>query len=219
MATKETQKRIIETAIELFNEHGTAAISANRIADACELSRGNLYYHYNNKAAIIHAIYERIAAEIRNEWADDLARPTVRHMLDMFDRQLELIWRYRFFYRELVALLAADERLHERFRKDRRERTKVIIEYCRALIENGVLLGPRDERALENLVKLSWILSDNFINYISVDEEAAYPECVSDGKELLIELFKPYLSPSTLLALEQEKLVSRRGSSLQAGGS
>lgn len=204
MATKETQKRILDKAIELFNEYGSASISANRIADACGLSRGNLYYHFNNKEAIIYAIYDRIADEIKRSWVNDLEQPTVQHMLEMFDRQLALIWRYRFFYRELMALLAADDLLQQRFSRDRQKRTRIIVRYFEALIENGVLVGPRDPRTLENLVKLSWILSDNWINYVSVDNAAGYPDCVSEGYELLIDLFRPYLSAGTLAVLDGE---------------
>lgn len=206
MATKETQKRILDTAIELFNKYGSPNISANRIADECKLSRGNLYYHYRNKGEIIHAIYDRIATEIKCNWTDDLARPTIEHMFTMFDRQLALIWEYRFFYRELILLLDGDERLKERFSADREERTKVIIDFFEALIRNNVLLGPRNRRTLENLVKLSWILSDNWINYISVDTSGVYPDCVSEGYELLIDLFRPYLAPETLSAVAQREM-------------
>lgn len=207
MATRETQKKILDKAIELFNEHGSASISANRIADACGLSRGNLYYHFNNKEAIILAIYDRMATEVRENWVNDLEQPTVHHMLEMFDRQLALIWRYRFFYRELMALLAADDQLQQRFSKDRAARTRIIIRYFEALIEHGVLVGPRDPRTLENLVKLSWILSDNWINYVSVDNATGYPDCVSEGYELLIDLFRPYLSPATIAVLDGTSLV------------
>lgn len=206
MATKETQKRILDKAIELFNEHGSAHVSANRIADGCGLSRGNLYYHFHNKEAIVNAIYDRMANEVKKNWVNDLEQPTVQHMLEMFDRQLALIWRYRFFYRELVALLAGDDLLQRRFSRDRRERTQIIIRYFEALIANGVLVGPRNPRTLENLVKLSWILSDNWINYVSVDNSVGYPDCVSEGYELLIDLFRPYLSPATLAVLERTQL-------------
>lgn len=207
MATKDTQKKILDTAIALFNEHGTASISANRIADECGLSRGNLYYHFKNKQAIISVIYNQIAEEIRGEWVNDIQHPTVSHMLTMFDRQLSLIWRYRFFYRELMAILADDEDLKEKFKKDRYNRTLVIIDYFVALIDHGVLVGPTEARTLENLVKLSWILSDNWINYTSVDDASVYPECVRDGFELLIDLFRPYLSASALAILKEDGII------------
>jgi AcrR family transcriptional regulator len=201
MTTKDTQKLILDTAIELFNRYGTAHISSNRIADTCGLSRGHLYYHFNNKEEIVHAIYDRIATEVKHNWGDDLKKPTVHHMLEMFDRHLALIWRHRFFYREMTALLAVDERLRQRFSKDRRDRTLVISNFFQALIDNDVLLGPNDANTLKNLVTASWIVSDNWINYVSVESTAVYPDCVNEGYELIIDLFRPYLSPKTLLVL------------------
>jgi AcrR family transcriptional regulator len=216
MATKETQNLILSTALALFNEHGTAKVSANRVADACGLSRGNVHYHFNNKQSIINALYCEMSQEIRVEWADDTSHPTIAHMLEMFDRQLELIWRYRFFYRELVALLAADRTLQQKFSHDRQERTELVVAYFEALVEKGVLHKPRQPDRLRNLTKLSWIFCDNWINYISVDEFDMYPECRAEGHELLLELFRPYFTPHALAYLERQP--SAAGSRRVAGG-
>ena len=201
MTTKDTQKLIVDTAIDLFNQYGTAHISANRIADTCELSRGHLYYHFKKKEEIIGAIYGLIAQEVRSNGADDHKRPTVHHMLEMFDRYLALVWRYRFFYREITALLAADAGLRERVGKDRHDRTLVVTKFFEALIASDVLRGPRDPKTLDNLVKASWIVCDNWINYVSVDSTATYPDCVTAGYEIVLDLFRPYFSPQTLSVL------------------
>ena len=205
MATRETQKSILDKAVELFNEHGSSNISANRIAAECGISKGNLYYHFKNKEAIVATIYDRMAAEIRNDWSDDLADPTANHMREMFERQLSMIWRHRFFYREMMALLAADDALRTRFSHDRRQRSEVVLDFFKALIKNDVLLGPNNPKTLRSLVTLSWILSDNWINYIAVDRRDIYPDFIRDGYELIIDLFRPYLSPATLTVLQRQQ--------------
>lgn len=205
MATRETQKSILDKAVELFNEHGSSNISANRIAAECGISKGNLYYHFKNKEAIVATIYDRMAAEIRNDWSDDLADPTANHMREMFERQLSMIWRHRFFYREMMALLAADDALRARFSHDRRQRSEMVLDFFKALIENDVLLGPNNSKTLRSLVTLSWILSDNWINYITVDRRDIYPDFIRDGYELIIDLFRPYLSPATLTVLQRQQ--------------
>ena len=53
MGTRTTQLRILQAALELFNEQGTAAVSANKIAERCGISKGNLQYHFKNKRDII----------------------------------------------------------------------------------------------------------------------------------------------------------------------
>ena len=87
MGTRETQTRIIEAAIVLFNEHGTAAVSGNRIAEACGISKGNLHYHFRTKPEIIQSIFQRIVEEMNAGWYEDLLHPTIRHMAEMFARQ------------------------------------------------------------------------------------------------------------------------------------
>lgn len=217
MATRDTQKLIVDTAIELFNQHGSGKVSANRIADTCGLSRGHLHYHFKKKEEIVNAIYDRISAEMRQSNGDDLKSPTVHHMLEMLDRYLGLIWRYRFFFREMMALLEADEHLKLRFGRDRRERTQVMVKFFNALIDNRVLLGPRNQTTLTNLVKASWIVSDNWINYLSVDHPAVYPGCVDEGYELMLDLFRAYLSPATLVVLG-EGAAGKPGASIRCAG-
>ena len=204
MATKQTQKLIIDTAIRLFNESGTNNVSVNKIAAECGVSKGNLHYHFKTKQSLIRAIYDRIVHEIRHEWGDDLAQPTAEHMREMFERQLSLIWRYRFFYKELMALLSADDDLKQQFSQDRRQRSRVVYEFFKALIEHDVLLGPANRHTLKSLVTLSWILSDNWINYTAVDSRDIYPDFVREGYVLVIDLFRPYLSPATLAALQRD---------------
>jgi AcrR family transcriptional regulator len=199
MTTKDTQKLIVETALDLFNEFGTWQVSANRIADTCHLSRGHLYYHFKRKEEIIYAIYGLIAAEMKHN--DDVKQPTFRHLLEMFERYLALVWRFRFFYREMTALLAMDPALQQRFSQTRRERTQVLLRFFEALIAHDVLRGPRNPKSLSNLVAASWIVCDNWINFVSVDQPAEFHDCVAAGTEVVIDLFRPYLSPRTLSQL------------------
>ena len=52
-----TKEKIINTAVELFNNHGTKSITTNHIAKKIEISPGNLYYHFKNKLDIKSKTY------------------------------------------------------------------------------------------------------------------------------------------------------------------
>ena len=58
----DTKSRILDKALELFNERGTANVTTNHIAEALGMSPGNLYYHYRNKAEIVRGLFARIIA-------------------------------------------------------------------------------------------------------------------------------------------------------------
>lgn len=58
-----TKNRILEAAIKTFNEHGVANVRLQQIADAAEISVGNLAYHFKNKEAIVGFTYDFIFTE------------------------------------------------------------------------------------------------------------------------------------------------------------
>src|SRR5882762_4046575 len=110
--SERTQGRVLEAAKELFNEQGTAVVSTNHIAAAAGISPGNLYYHFNDKQAIIRALFARYYREFDGRWAPD---QDSGKNLAKFGQNLatgaELAWDYRFFQRELLALVRADPEL------------------------------------------------------------------------------------------------------------
>lgn len=61
-----TRDRILEKALILFNEKGTAAVTTNHIASAMGISPGNLYYHFRNREEIIQNIFSVMEVESRD---------------------------------------------------------------------------------------------------------------------------------------------------------
>lgn len=53
-----TRRRILETARQLFAEHGYDATSLQSIADTLGITKANVYYYFRTKAAILEAITE-----------------------------------------------------------------------------------------------------------------------------------------------------------------
>ena len=54
----DTRARIVEAALRLFSERGTARVSMRELADAAGVTVPGLYYHFDSKAALIKAVYE-----------------------------------------------------------------------------------------------------------------------------------------------------------------
>ena len=112
-----TRDRILEVSLLLFNEEGENSLSSVDIANALEISPGNLYYHFKGKDAIIRALFDRFEEEMRV-----ILRGSKGGVASLEDNWvyiyilLEEIYDFRFFYRDLAGLLARYPDLAVRFR-------------------------------------------------------------------------------------------------------
>lgn len=193
MGTRDTQTRIVDAALELFNQHGTAAISTNRIAEHCGISKGNLHYHFSNKQEIIRFLFQRAVDEMDAGWYRDHLAATLEHMAAMFVRQLQLIRDYRFFYREMADLLRRDRLLRARFAHNRERRLAEIERFFGALADRGLMHLPEDPRRLRSIVDITWIVSENWLNYVEYHDREVTLEAVAAGYDQILEVLRPYL--------------------------
>jgi AcrR family transcriptional regulator len=53
-----TRDRIVESALRLFSERGTASVSVRDLAEAARVTVPGLYYHFASKADLIQAVYQ-----------------------------------------------------------------------------------------------------------------------------------------------------------------
>lgn len=108
-----TRDKIVQAALELFNEHGERTITTNHIAAHIDISPGNLYYHFRNKQEIIHEIFKQYSTELLERFVpfegntEGLA--LLKHYLSSI---FSLMWKYRFFYSNLPEILQRDNQLH-----------------------------------------------------------------------------------------------------------
>ncbi|UVE18245.1 TetR/AcrR family transcriptional regulator [Pseudomonas sp. LS44] len=59
-----TRDRILDCALQLFNELGEPNVSTLEIANELDISPGNLYYHFHGKEPLILELFARFQAEI-----------------------------------------------------------------------------------------------------------------------------------------------------------
>ena len=203
MATRSTQQRILQAALELFNAEATAGVSASRIAERCGISKGNLQYHFPNKRDVIFALYQCAVDEMNASWYRDHLAPTLEHMAAMFVRQLQLIVKYRFFYRELAGLLRQDAQLRQRYVANRERRLQVIEQFMQALALRGLMHLPADPRRLRSIVEVSWIFSENWVNYLEYQEREITLAAIQDGYHGILEILRPCLCEDPQRITEQ----------------
>ncbi|MDY0269157.1 TetR/AcrR family transcriptional regulator [Trichloromonas sp.] len=191
-----TRDRIIAAAIDLFNEQGTKGVTTNHIAAAVGISPGNLYYHFRNKGDILRAIFEEMDAyglERYREITAETPPGTLAAMERCFVMIQEYNWRYRFFKRELTALLLDDPLLRERFRLTHRQMLAIVRQSNECAVALGVF-RPLAERELDLLSEAIWMVALFWLNYLEVGGEPVDDAGLGRGIEQLRLLIAPYLT-------------------------
>ena len=115
-----SRQRIVDQALSLFAEHGYERTSVRMIADAAGISQGLLYNYFDNKQALLLAIFEASVADVRASFAlADAAPPAerlerlVRGSFEILKRNLAF-WRLSYSVRMQPAVLAGlGPALHE----------------------------------------------------------------------------------------------------------
>jgi len=114
-APRRTAERILEVTLELFNRFGEPNVSTTLISSELGISPGNLYYHYPAKDELINALFERYDKALGELLG---AADGVRNVEDAWfflHSLFEIIWEYRFLYRDLNDLLSKNRRLETHF--------------------------------------------------------------------------------------------------------
>lgn len=61
--------KILQAALELFANRGYATTTVDAIAQSAGVSTGLLYYHFENKPALLHAIFEQSLSDVHATFA------------------------------------------------------------------------------------------------------------------------------------------------------
>ena len=173
---RRTAERILEVTLELFNRFGEPNVSTTLISAELSISPGNLYYHYPAKDELINALfdrYERALGEILQA-AEDV--DNVEDAWLFFHMLFELVWGYRFLYRDLNDLLSKNRRLETHFQFVLKNKTKAMHALLDGLQRSGaVRLSAADAAPLATsmVVLVTYWLS---YEYVREPRKALEPE-------------------------------------------
>jgi AcrR family transcriptional regulator len=196
-APRRTAERILEMTLELFNRFGEPNVSTTLISAEMGISPGNLYYHYPAKEALINTLfnqYETALNQVLN--ASDGVRD-VEDAWFFLHSLFELIWKYRFLYRDLNDLLSKNRRLETHFQTVLKNKTRALSALLACMHRCGSLR--MDAREMEPMgttmvVVLTYWLS---YEYVRDPRKALEPEsaqaALMRGAYHVLSLLSPYL--------------------------
>ncbi|HRD84961.1 MAG TPA: TetR/AcrR family transcriptional regulator, partial [Rubrivivax sp.] len=198
---RRTAERILEVTLELFNRFGEPNVSTTLISAELRISPGNLYYHYPAKDELINALFDRYEHAL-----DELlpAADDARNVEDawlFFHMLFELIWNYRFLYRDLNDLLSKNRRLETHFQFVLKHKMRAVQALLSGLEQGGaVRIDPEAVEAVATamVVVLTYWLS---FEYVRDPRRALEPEAagaaITRGAFHVLSLLLPHLDAAS----------------------
>jgi len=96
---KQTEEKIFESATDVFMAKGMDGARMQDIADHAGINKSLLHYYYRTKDHLFNTVFEKIAGQMFKKFAP------------VFDENLTLDEKIRFFYREHITFLQNNPRL------------------------------------------------------------------------------------------------------------
>jgi TetR/AcrR family transcriptional regulator len=96
---KLTEERIFEAATEVFVEKGMDGARMQDIASRADINKALLHYYFRTKDQLFNAVFEMIARRVLKKFAP------------VFDENLSLEDKIRFFFREHISFLQENPKL------------------------------------------------------------------------------------------------------------
>ena len=197
-APRRTAERILGTTLELFNRFGEPNVSTTTLSAELGISPGNLYYHFPSKDELVNTLFDQYEVRLHTllAAADDVA--DVEDAWFFLHSLFELIWAYRFLYRDLGHLLSRNRRLETHFPAILL-RKRVALRRLLDTLQGSPPRDAADERqrdavAASMVVLLTYWLS---YEYVLQPRSAMEPENAQDallrGAYHVLSLLAPHL--------------------------
>ena len=199
-APRRTAERILEVTLELFNRFGEPNVSTTLISAELGISPGNLYYHYPAKDELINSLFDRYEHAL-NELLN--ASDSVRNVEDAWffmHTLFELIWQYRFLYRDLNDLLSKNRRLETHFQWVLKNKTRAVKALLDGMSRAGAItIDSREVEATATgmVVLLTYWRSFEYVrDPRNALEPANAQSALLRGAHHVLSLLAPYLEQS-----------------------
>ena len=199
-----TKDKIIATAIKLFNQHGTKAISTNHIAKEMGISPGNLYYHFRSKNDIIRSISDNFRNELGSilEIQLDTISDFSHNLTNLFNRFFRIQHSYQFLFLEGVQLAKQDHMLMANYTKLR----TLIKRGYHELLSNLVkikIMKKQSINIIDDLLDAQWIIMWYWINHTILDRKKYDDFQIKKGIKLSFSIIKPQLTSIGKIAFDK----------------
>ncbi|MCC6281145.1 MAG: TetR/AcrR family transcriptional regulator [Saprospiraceae bacterium] len=203
MSSTLTRQKIIDAAVQCFNREGIANIRLQHIADEAVVSVGNMTYHYRNKDAIVHAIWEQLVQKQRDLLAEFRILPLFEDIERLLVSTFALQQQYRFFYVDTLEVMRAFPDIQTAHRQHISWQVQQMEMAAQFNQSRGAFYAEKWEGQYAILAKQFWLLADLWMYRQNVQNDTTTE--YESFRLMLWALFQPFFTDMGSREFEQLK--------------
>ena len=198
-----TKKKILNTAVILYNESGIANVRNQDIAERAGMSLSNFNYHFGAKKDLIVAVFDLMFETLQKNVYGNSILVKEGQGLTITKSYFEFQERFCFFYLDTPNILKMFPDLNEKVQKQIEESYQIIKNLNYLAIGMGMMKPEPEDNpgSYDQLMRHIWIHNHFwFANSRIINSE---DNLVKKGIESLFNLCYPYLTKEGVLSYKQ----------------
>ena len=150
------KKKIIQKAIELFNEKGYFDVRMRDISAALEVSVGSLTYHFRSKEALMESIYRYMLKTLEGLTISDRLFQKKGEELEVAAVYMGYMQQFRFFFQDTLDIIRTYPKIGERHRQQIEEEVNIIKNLLYMQVGKGTLTPEPAPGVYDTLAEVIW---------------------------------------------------------------
>ena len=191
---KKTKTKIIQKAIQLYNEHGFSSVTNQQIAKSSKVSLSNFNYHFATKKDLVHAIFGYMAEVLVEEVYGQNSLIDTGNGWEITKRYFVYEQQFRFFYLETPIIMRTYPELQEKLRKQFEDSIQLAKNLSYLAIGKG-LMQPEPENMpglYHQLAEHMWMSNHFWIAQSFM--RGTDDDVVNKGLSAAMSIIYPYLT-------------------------
>ncbi len=191
-----TRRRILVASLLLFNEKGEPKTTTNEIADAVDISPGNLYYHFHKKSDLVDALLLEFQVDARQVLKPpDSTQASLDDFWLFLHHLLELTAAYRFLLRDMESLVVEYPKVRNALKHFARALAASFELYLHAMADGGVIrMGKNDAKLTSRNLAVIALFSEKFDALVGSSPAADDASLRIAGS--ILNVLKPFVADS-----------------------
>jgi len=186
------KEKIIQIAIQLFNDRGFFDVKIRDISSALNISVGSVTYHFNNKEALMSSIYRYMIKTLNEVSISDRLFQKEGEEANVAKVYFAFMNQFRFFYQDTLDIIRAFPEIGKQHEKHAKEEINIVKNILYMQVGKGVLIS-------EPLPGLYHTLADTILQTLHFwfirKAILGNPEAGLDNViEVILQLVYPYVT-------------------------